>query len=320
MIYLFIFQKLKTKIVFFKKRYLNELIKIQENDLELKKIEEDVKTQNNLLKELGFNVELDDDLSQIFVTNPAFSGIMKNNYQQGLIKEKLDTFKSNLNLQNKSEVFDYSRIFPHKSEDFKDVFDELENVKNIDEFQTKYDLFRKINYTTISDDSKYNFSAKIDDLIFENIPKDPFLKELYIERQLYSLLKQKNNELLQINKDNNFEANNFYKKWKIELKTETIDDKKINSDLISKNFSYFLNNVEKLAEQELAELNELEADQIYPEISPQKTFKELIDEMSQNSKVTQFLENNKKNKKAVKNIKNEVGFIKRFIIGNCRSC
>lgn len=306
--------------MFFKKRYLNELIKIQGNDLELKKIQEEVKTQNNFLKELGFNVELDNDLSQIFVTNPAFSGIMKNNHQQGQVKEKLDAFKSNLNLQNKSEVFDYSRIFQDKSEYFKDVFDELENVKNVDEFQTKYDLFRKINYTKISDDSKNNLGAKIDDLIFENIPKDPYLKELYIERQLDFLLQQKNDALLQIKMDNNFEAENVYEKWKNELKTETKNDKKINCDLISENFSYFLNNVEKLAEQELAELNELEAAQIYPEITPQKTFKELIAEMSQNPKVTQFLENNKENKKAVKKIKNEVGFIKRFIIANCRSC
>lgn len=300
--------KLKMTRAFFHQFYLEEVIKIQENDLQIRRLQKEVKNQKSLLHELGLGGDFEADLSEIFVTNPKINFAKQGSAQKEYMKEKINRIKCDFaNKFEKSITEPNSDLNNQISRTHATFLSDIEKT-NIDDFPKPYNRFIQNNYRGINHGTD-TVLEKMDELDLKNLPKDEVLRDLFAKREIEKILNLKNKELSQLDSGNKFQIDQILEN--VRISTKERDSHQITE--LSSNLDSYINNIEELAERETKSFSEFDAcSSCVPRIEIPSYF-ELIEKLSKDPKVEEYLTRKEKNKQELSKLSELVGFLTRRV-------
>lgn len=277
------------------------MVKVQRNDLELKKLQRQLK-DSNMLARFGLKDDetQDADLSQVFMTNPLVKSmhLQKNRFEVN--KRKIDNLKDRFVKKQASNDKMFNFDFGTEQALGEEVLAELEQTGEVD-LMAKYNAFKKVNFNGIQDTQTDNLLAneKIKDA-----PKDPVLRELWLERELDLLIREKERDLAQLRAVSSPEVDAIVDRMKQEHKAT---DPMTKTTEFSAELDRLMAAIEEYQQASLEELNLADKSLIFPEITEHKTYHEIITELSNDPKIDAYLARKQRAKNVISNIKSEVG-------------
>lgn len=292
---------------------MKEMVKVQKNDLELNKLERQLK-DSNMLARFGLKeAEAQDaDLSQVFMTNPLIKSMPSRENRFETNKRKIDNLKGRFSKRQATSDKLFTFDFGTEQALGEEVLAELEQTGEVD-LMAKYNEFKKANFEGIQD-AKADNSLESEKL--KGAPKDPILRELWLERELDSLIREKERDLAQLRAISSPEVDALVERMKHEQK---VDDPLSKSAEFSTELDRLIATIEEYQKASFEELNLADKALIFPEITEHKTYHQMITELSNDPKIEAYLSRKQRAKNVLSNIKSEVGKITRQLACQCSS-
>lgn len=275
------------------------MAKIQENDLELKRLQKSLRGLS-FLDSMGLSsAEVEGDLSQVFVTNPRLSGMHSRSNRVEQSERRITDLKANFAKKNNFTSEAVVEGLGADRQTAADLMAELGEGGEEDLFG-RYERFKRENYGGCQGVE----SAELE-YVMKDAPRDETLRELWMDRELDRLLRLKERELMDLRAASNPETDALVERMKAELRGEETAGE------VDSSLDEMLVGLETWARERANALRSEEEALVEPELLPCKTYHEMVTDLAADPKVTTYLERKERNENSISSLKLQAGKLTR---------